>query len=72
MLVIALKMAKYKYGKKQGRKLLLRGNTAVRMLKEAADVLGVDIRNYDLEKTRKYLSKGTPLSRIIIEMRERQ
>lgn len=63
-------MAKYKHGKKSN-KLLLRGNDAARMLKEAADILGVDIRNYDVEKTRKYLSKGTPLSKIIIEMRER-
>jgi len=67
-----LKMAKYKYEKRQVKKLMLRGNGAVRMLKEAADVLGVDIRKYDLEETRKYLSKGTPLSRIIIEMRKRQ
>ncbi len=67
-----LKMTKYKYEKRQVKKLMLRGNGAVRMLKEAADVLGVDIRKYDLEKTRKYLSKGTPLSRIIIEMRKRQ
>ncbi len=69
---MVLKMTRYKYGKKHERKLLLRGRDAVRMLKEAADILGVDMRSYDLEETRKYLSAGTPLSKIIIEMRERQ
>lgn len=64
-------MAKYKYGKKAG-KSLLRGNDAVRMLKQAANILGLDIKDYDLEKTRGYLSKGIPLSKIIIEMRERE
>jgi hypothetical protein len=64
-------MAKYKYGKKQGKKLLLTGKRASRMLREAADAMGLDLRDADLEKTRKILSKGTPLSKIIIEMRGR-
>jgi len=34
--------------------------------------LGVDLKRADLEKTRELLSKGTPLSRIIVEMRRRE
>lgn len=63
-------MAKYKYEKRES-KILLTGKDAARMLKHATDILGLDMRDYDLKRTRKYLSKGTPLSELIIEMRER-
>jgi len=41
-------------------------------LTKIASNLGVDLKRADLEKTRELLSKGTPLSRIIIEMRRRE
>ena len=47
------------------------GKEAAYMLRDAAYKMGIDLKKADLEKTRKILSKGTPLSQIILEMRER-
>ena len=47
------------------------GEEAESLLKYAASRLNVDLTKADLEKTREILSKGTPLSKIVIEMRER-
>lgn len=40
-------------------------------LARIATDLGLDQEKADLKSTREILSKGTPLSRLIIEMRER-
>ena len=42
------------------------------MLRDAAKSMGLDLKDADLEETRKILSKGTPLSKIILEMRGRE
>lgn len=47
------------------------GEEAAYILRDAAYKMGIDLEKADLEKTGKILSKGTPLSQIILEMRER-
>ena len=39
-------------------------------LMDLATKLEIDLNQADLEETRRNLSKGTPLSRIVLEMRE--
>jgi len=64
-------MAKYKQRKKQSKKIVLTPKEASKMLRDAAKSMGLDLKDADLEETRKILSKGTPLSKIILEMRGR-
>jgi hypothetical protein len=69
-----LKMARYKYGKKHGRKIFLTPKEASKMLREGAKAMGIELGEYneaEHEKARKILSKGTPLSKILLEMRGR-
>lgn len=47
------------------------GEEGAKMLREAAYNMGIDLRKADLERTKRILSKGTPLSYIVKEMRER-
>ena len=47
------------------------GEEGAKMLREAAYNMGVDLQKADPGRTKKILSKGTPLSYIIKEMRER-
>ncbi len=44
---------------------------AISMIEDFASKLGIDLRKADLEKTREILKKGEPLSKIVIDMRER-
>ena len=44
---------------------------AVSMIEDFANKLSIDLRKADLEKTREILKKGKPLSKIVIDMRER-
>jgi len=44
---------------------------AVSMIREGAHKLGLDLSKADMEKTRDILSRGTPLSEIVKEMRGR-
>lgn len=67
-------MAKYKRRKKQSKKIFLTPKEASKMFRDAAKSMGLELGEYnkeDLEKVRKILSKGTPLSKIILEMRGR-
>jgi len=48
----------------------LTGQEAGALLREAAAKLGIDLRKADMERTREILSKGTPLSHLVREMRE--
>jgi len=67
-------MVKYKRRKKQSKKIFLTPKEASKMLKDAAKSMGLELGEYneeDLDKVRKILSKGTPLSKIILEMRGR-
>jgi hypothetical protein len=47
------------------------GREVAYMFRDAAYKMGIDLKKANLEETRKFLSKGTPLSQIILEMRER-
>ncbi len=47
------------------------GREAATYFKQAAEALGINIAKYDLEKTRKSLGKGTPMSSIIRELRDK-
>ncbi|MBI2126512.1 MAG: hypothetical protein HYU02_04265 [Thaumarchaeota archaeon] len=47
------------------------GEEGAKMLREAAYNMGIDLRKADLEKTKKILAKGTPLSYIVRGMRNR-
>jgi len=47
------------------------GEEAVAMIRDVASRLNIDLEQADLERTREILSRGTPLSKIIKEMRER-
>jgi len=47
------------------------GIEAASYFRQAAEAVGIDIATYDLEKTRKSLGKGTPMSSIIREMRDK-
>ncbi|MGH9876682.1 MAG: hypothetical protein ACRD5H_03520 [Nitrososphaerales archaeon] len=67
-------MVKYKQRKKQSKKVVLTPKEASKMLRDAAKSMGLELGEYDeanLKKVRKILSKGTPLSKIILEMRGR-
>ena len=69
-----LKMVKYKRRNKQSKKIFLTPKEASKMFRDAAKSMGLELGEYnkeDLEKVRKILSKGTPLSKIILEMRGR-
>ena len=44
---------------------------AASMIKEAAYKLNIDLKKADLKRTRDILKRGKPLSRIVVEMRER-
>ena len=71
---MVLKMARYEYGKKHGKKIFLTPKEASKMLREGAKAIGIELGEYnesDLKKVRKILSKGTPLSKILLEMRGR-
>ena len=41
------------------------------MIEDFVNKLGIDLKKADLEKTREILKKGEPLSKIVIDMRER-
>lgn len=41
------------------------------MIKEVAYKLNIDLEKADLKRTREILKRGKPLSRIVVEMRER-
>ncbi len=71
---MVLKTARYKYGKKQSKKIFLTPEEASKMLRKGAKAMGIELGEYnesDLKKVRKILSKGTPLSKILLEMRGR-
>ena len=44
---------------------------AASMIKEIAYKLNIDLKKADLKRTREVLKKGKPLSKIVVEMRER-
>lgn len=44
---------------------------AVSMIEEFANKLGINLRKADMERTREILRKGKPLSKIVVDMRER-
>ena len=44
---------------------------AASMIKEIAYKLNIDLKKADLKRTREVLMKGKPLSKIVVEMRER-
>ncbi|RLI78905.1 hypothetical protein DRP07_10615 [Archaeoglobales archaeon] len=44
---------------------------AISMIEDFANKFSIDLRKADLDKTREILKKGKPLSRIVIDMRER-
>ena len=44
---------------------------AVSMIEDFASKLGIDLKKADIEKTREILKKGKPLSKIVVDMRER-
>lgn len=48
------------------------GREAADYFRQAAEALGITIATYDLEKTRKSLGRGTPMSSIIREMRDKR
>ncbi len=70
-----LKMVKYKRRNKQSKKIFLTPNEASKMLRDAAKSMGIELGEYneaEHEKVMKILSKGTPLSKILLEMRGRE
>lgn len=72
--ISVLKMVKYKRRKKQSEKIFLTPKEASKMLREGAKAMGIELGEYneaEHEKVRKILSKGTPLSKILLEMRGR-
>ncbi len=69
-------MVKSKHRKKhnENNKYLITGKRASRMIREGAKAMGIELGKYnesDFEKIREIMSKGTPLSKILLEMRGR-
>lgn len=49
----------------------LTGMDAAKYVEDVANILGIDLnKEYDLEHVRDVLARGTPLSKIIREMRD--
>jgi len=44
---------------------------AISMIEDFANKLSIDLKKANLDKTREILKKGEPLSKIVIDMRER-
>ena len=44
---------------------------AISMIEDFTNKLSIDLKKADLEKTREILKKSEPLSKIVIDMRER-
>ncbi|WP_456330295.1 hypothetical protein [Archaeoglobus sp.] len=44
---------------------------AASMIEDFANRLSIDLKRADLEKTREILKKGEPISKVVVDMRER-